>query len=440
MKLITIPSGTGAHFGGWRHPKAYRDTAMSIEPFVELTKMAERAKFDSIFIADHNSVRHMDRPELFAAMMPSDRPVAHEPVTLLSALAMVTRNIGLAATCVTTYDEPYSMARKIGTLDHISNGRGAWNVVTGSTPADSMNFGKPEHEAKALRYHRASEFLDVVKGLWDSWADDAFVERQESGQYLDPSRVRTLDHQGEYYSVKGPLNLARTPQGRPVLFSAGQSDGGRDLAARHMDCMFANCNSKQAALDLMDDVKGRLDRYGRHANALKIIPGISVYVGQSRDEADDLYHQLNELVLPELGVDFLSKLISMDLSGHDINDPMPEIKGDVLGINAYRNSIGEISQREKLTIKQTYQRVVFYANHIFKGNARDVADELEDWFTSGACDGFMMSGATVPYAFANICDYLIPELQRRKLFRSEYEGRTLRENLGLPTPANTHFA
>ncbi|RXR25575.1 LLM class flavin-dependent oxidoreductase [Sphingobium fluviale] len=288
MNLITVPTSTGGAVGGWRHPDAWRDTVMNLDHMISCAKTAERGKFDCVFFADGNGVRDISNPVLFEALR--DRAVSFEPVTLLAALAQHTQDIGLVATVTTTYEEPYTVARKFGSLDHLSKGRAGWNIVTTARPGDARNFGRDKHMPREERYPRADEFLDVVKGLWDSWASDAFVQNRETGQYLDSTRVHTLNHEGRYLKVKGPLNVSRLPQGYPVMFSAGQSELGREQAAKHADCLFAITPSKEDGIALMEDVKGRLSKYGRSPEAFKIIPGSGVFVGRTAEEADE-YHE-----------------------------------------------------------------------------------------------------------------------------------------------------
>jgi alkanesulfonate monooxygenase len=442
MNLITVPIPTGGALGGWRHPDAWTDTVMNLEQMVSIAKTAERGLFDCVFFADGNGVRQMNRPELFAALTPSDRPATFEPVTLLSAIAMHTKNIGLVATATTTYEEPYLLARKFASLDHISKGRAGWNIVTTSMPEDSLNFGFEEHMDRDSRYERAVEFVQVAKGLWDSWADDAFPQDKNTGQYLDPSRVHTLNHHGKHLKIKGPLNIARPVQGHPVMFTAGQSDDGRELAAKLADCVFAITMTKEAGQALMRDIKGRMAKYGRSPDHLKIIPGAGVFVGRTAEEADALYDSVAELIPAHIGVHYLSKTLVTDLSGYDIDGPVPEIDpSPVLGINSIRQAVADMIKAENLTIRQAYQRIVLSVNHpIFKGNAKQVADQMEDWYTSGACDGFMVTPAIAPSGLEAFVDLVVPELQRRGLFRTEYRGSTLRENMGLPTPTNQFFA
>jgi FMN-dependent oxidoreductase (nitrilotriacetate monooxygenase family) len=440
LNLMTGLLGLGMHLGGWRHQEAWSDQVMNLDHAIELAKMAEAGLFDLLFLADGNAVRQMDKPALFAANSPSDRPAVFEPLTLLTAVSQHTHSIGLLATATTTYDEPYALARRFASLDHLSKGRACWNIVTTSYPDDALNFSRTQHVAKDVRYERAREFVAVTKGLWDSWADDAFVQDKATGQFLDPTRVRVLDHVGKHFQVKGPLNVARMPQGYPVLFLAGQSDEGRDLAAQHADCVFAVADTKAGAQAFYADVKGRMERYGRDPDDLRILPGAGVYVGRTAAEADDFFEELQALIAPSLGVPYLSKLVEMNLAGYPLDGPMPDLSGPTLGIASFRKSIAEMAARDNLTIRQTYQRVLPSMGHVvFKGNGKDVADQIEDWFTSRAADGFNVSMPVLPRCLKMFTELVIPELQRRGLFRTAYQGRTLRERMGLPTPANPYF-
>lgn len=440
MSLMTGLGSIGGHLGGWRHPRAWRNTTMNLEHYIETAKLAERGKFDMVFLADGNAVRQMEKPALFEANSPSDRPANFEPVTISSALSQHTKHVGFLCTATTTYEEPYLLARKFASLDHISGGRACWNIVTGSYPGDALNFGRDEHMPRQERYERSEEFVEVVKGLWDSWAEDAFIQDQASGRYLDKDRVHTLNHVGKHLKVKGPLNVARMPQGYPVLFLAGQSEQGRELAAKHADCVFSVSHELQMAVDFSNDVKNRLDKYDRSPDALKIMPGATVYVADTEAEAQDLYDELQSLITPAVGVPYLSKLCEEDLSKYDVDGPMPDLSGDVVGIASFRKNIADIAARDNLTVRQTYEKILPSMGHVtFLGTAEQVADQMEEWFTKGACDGFNIAAPVMPYSLEQIVGLLIPELQRRGLFRTEYTGRTLRENLGLPTPKNPYF-
>jgi alkanesulfonate monooxygenase len=413
---------------------------MNLQNSILCAQTAERGKFDLIFLADGNGIRQMEKPALFEACSPSDRPAVFEPVTLLSALAMVTKHVGLVATATTTYEEPYLLARKFASLDHLSNGRAGWNLVTTSNAEDSLNFGKTEHAAREIRYERAKEFADVVKGLWDSWAEDAFPQDKATGRFLDSGKVRVLNHKGKHFSVQGPLNVARAPQGYPVIFSAGQSEPGKELIASTADCLFASGNSKDSTQKLCVDIRDRMVKYGREPNSLKILPGLAVYVGRTEDEAKQLYRELTELIPPALGVDYLSKQVEMDLTEYPLDGPLPEITHENIGGTSSRYTIANLAKREGLTIRQTYQRVLGSASGgMVIGDPKQVADYMEDWYSSKACDGFIIGGAVMPRGLNDFVDLVVPELQRRGIFRKEYEGTTLRDNLGLATPKNPHF-
>jgi FMN-dependent oxidoreductase (nitrilotriacetate monooxygenase family) len=425
----------GSHLGGWRHPDAWPTTAMHLGAMIETAKLAERGKLDLIFLADGNGVRQMDKPALFAANSPSDRPVVFEPVTLYAALSQHTRHIGFVATATTTYEEPFAIARKIASLDHLSGGRAAWNLVTTSYAEDALNFSHSEHVGRDTRYDRARESLDVVRSLWDSWAEDAFVQDKSTGQYLDPSKVRLTNHKGTHFSVKGPLNVARSPQGQPVVFSAGQSEAGMDLAAYGSEALFGSASSKADAQRVYADIKGRMAKYGRAPDELRILPGISVFVGRTAAEADELYESLQSLISPALGVPYLSKIVGFDLSHHPLDGPMPQNPAEQVGGTAIGRSVLAMAQREGLTLRQTYERILpSMGGNMVKGDASHVADVFEDWYASKACDGFVLSMPVMPRALRDFVDLVIPELQRRGLFRTEYAGTTLRENMGLVRP------
>lgn len=434
MNIVCIPNMVGAHLGGWRHPDAFADTVMNLPAFIEMVQIAERGTLDAVFLADGNGVRDMDRPALFAANFPSARPAMFEPTTLLSAAAMVTQHIGLVATATSTFDEPWMVARRFSSMDHISGGRAGWNLVTASNAGDAENFGRDEPVSREDRYARAEEFYEVVIKLWDSWADDAFLQDKATGQYLDPARVRSIDHQGRHFQVKGPLSLPPTPQGRPVVFMAGQSGPGMELAAHYADAMFGAGSTKEDCIAAYADIKGRMAKYGRTPDQMKILPGVSVYVGQTTAEAEQLYEELQGLISATLGVHYLSKQLMHDLEGLDLDGPLPaDIAPEVIGGSSLRRYIIDMARREALTIRQTFQRVLpAIGGPMFKGNPIQVADEMEDWYRSKAADGFVIMAPTQPRGLANFVDLVVPELRRRGLFRNAYETTTLRGHLGLP--------
>ena len=440
MVLAANANAQGSHVGEWRHPDAWGRPAANIENARRLAQIAEAGKFDLLFLADGNGVRQMDKPDLFAATSPSDRPGVFEPVTLLSALAMATSHIGLVATTTTTYDEPFHVARRFASLDHLSGGRAGWNLVTTSNPEDALNFSHTEHVARDRRYERAFEFAEVVKGLWDSWADDAFPQDKASGQFLIPSKVHVLNHQGKHFQVRGPLNAPRPPQGHPVVFSAGQSETGKDLSAAHADCVFAIEGSLGAAQRLYADIKGRLPKFGRSADDMRILAGVTIFVGETEAEAEALFQELEELVSPAVGIDYLSKMLGRKMHAYPLDEPMPVFEEEHVGHTGIGRAILNMAREEGLTVRQTYRRILpQMGGNMFKGSAVQVADIMEEWYAGKACDGFMIAAPVVPTGLERFVRLVVPELQRRGLFRREYEGTTLRENLGLARPANRFF-
>jgi alkanesulfonate monooxygenase len=434
LKLSVFMSPTGAHVGGWRHPDAVTDAGFNFAPWLDLVKLLERGKFDMMFLADGNGVNGITTPDLLAAN-PTLRPVVFEPTTLLAALAPHTKRLGLVATATTTYEEPFGVARRFASLDLVSGGRAGWNVVTTSNVEDALNFNRDEHVERTNRFDRAEEFVDVVKGLWDSWAADAFTRDKESGQFLDPAKVQMLNHKGTHFQVRGPLNAARSPQGQPVIVVAGASDEAKELAARAADVLFTVNETKESAQKFYADVKGRMAKYGRTPDQLNIFPGASIFVGKTAADAEKLYADLQALIPDKLGVSMLSKLLSFDLSSYDPSGPLPAIEGDVVGIGSFRAMIIEMAKRDKLSIRETYQRVLPARGHVLmKGDAKQVADQMQDWLESKACDGFNLVASHLPGGLEQIVDHLVPELQARGIFRKEYEGKTLREHLGVAAP------
>jgi FMN-dependent oxidoreductase (nitrilotriacetate monooxygenase family) len=383
----------------------------------------------------------MEKKALFENVAGSDRPASFEPFTLMAALSQVTEHIGLFVTATTTYDEPYLMARRFASLDHLSDGRAVWNVVTGSYSGDALNFGDDDLPDRHVRYERSIEFLDVCKGLWDSWADDAFPQDKASGKFLDSTRVHTLNHEGKHFNVKGPLNVARSPQGYPIICMAGQSDPGREMAAKHADCLLITASDMNESIEVYNDVKSRLAKYGRDPRDLKIVTGVKANVAETHQQAVDFYKELNKLIAPELAVQYLSSEVKEDLSGYPIDGPLPDLSSEVQGVTSIRKSIYEHAVAHNYTIRQTYEHLLASEDEPpFTGTAAEVVDELQEWFEAGACDGFMVSGPTVPYSLESFVTLAVPELQRRGLHRQEYEPGTLREQWGLPTPRNPYFA
>jgi len=359
-------------------------------------------------------------------------------LTLLPALATVTEHLGLIATASTTYNEPYHVARKFASLDHISGGRAGWNMVTSGNPHEAMNFGLEEHVEHATRYRRAREFFDVVTGLWDSWADDAFIRDVEAGVYFDPEKLHILNHKGEHLKVRGPLNIARPIQGWPVIVQAGASDAGRQLAAETAEVIFAAGNNIANARTFYADVKGRMEKLGRPRTHLKVLPGAFVVVGETAAEAREKRARLDSLVHYDSAIASLSVVLGHDASGFDPDGPLPEIP-ESNASKSGRERIVELAKRESLTVRQLAQRVGGYGGLAFVGTPAMIADQMEEWLLTEACDGFNVMFPYLPGGLDDFVDHVVPELQRRGLFRRDYEGTTLRENLGLPRPENRFF-
>ena len=394
----------------------------------------EQGKFDVFFMADHLALLNMP----IDALKRSATVTSFEPITLLSALASVTENIGLVATGSTTYDEPFHVARRFASLDHISNGRAGWNVVTTSNPHASMNFGREEHMDHADRYVRAREFFNVVTGLWDSWADDAFIRDIENGIYFNTERLHTLNYKGKYLSSRGPLNIGRPIQGWPVIVQAGASDAGRQLAAETAEAVFASHNHLAGGQVFYSDIKDRMKKLGRNIDHLKILPACLVVVGDTIEEARAKRAQLDSLIHYETAIASLSIVLGHDASKFDPDMPLPDIPESNASKSARERAI-DLAKTENLTVRQLAQRLGGFSGLAIVGTPKTIADEMEEWLMTGGCDGFTIMFPFLPEGLDSFVDQVIPELQDRGLFRKEYEGTTLRENLGLPRPANQYF-
>jgi FMN-dependent oxidoreductase (nitrilotriacetate monooxygenase family) len=432
MKLGAFLMATGHHVAAWRHPDVPANAGLDIRHYRHLAQVAEGARFDALFVADSvaaptgDIASHMARSDHF------------EPLTLLCALSAVTEHIGLIATATTTYNEPYHVARKFASLDHLSGGRAGWNLVTSDAAAEAQNFGRDQHLGHAERYSRAREFHQVVTGLWDSWADDAFIRDKASGRYYEPSGLHVLNHQGEHFSVKGPLNVARSPQGRPVVVQAGSSETGRDLAAQTAEVVFTAQTSLRNAQAFYRDLKARLADYGRSEDSLKIMPGVFIVVDESAERAWEKFEAFQALVEPQVGVALLGRMLgNFDLSGYPLDGPLPELPLTDSGQRSRQLLLTELAGQEQLTLAQLGRRIAGGRGHYsLVGTPTQIADELQVWFEQGAADGFNVLVPHLPGGLEDVARLLVPELQRRGLFRTEYEGSTLRENLGLQRPAN----
>ena len=435
MKLGLFLHGPGQHIAAWRAPGIDPGAGMKLSHYVQLAQLGERGLFDFVFNADTQATFGPDDISVWKRSI-----VAHriEPLTLLGALASVTKHIGLVATATTTYLEPFHVARIFASLDQLSEGRSGWNLVTSSAHAEAFNFSHAAHAAHADRYERAAEFAQVVLGLWDTWEDDAFVFDKQDGLFFDPAKLHFLNHKGKHYQVRGPVMIQRSPQGRPVIVHAGQSEAGRSLAAECAEVVFSVEQNIEKAREFYADLKARAARCGRSPNSILIMPGVQAVVGRSKAEAEDKYEQIQSLIHPELGVAMLSDMVGVELSSYPLDGPLPEVP--VINSQQGRQKVVvEMARRENLTIRQLYKRVAGQRAHrTVCGTASEIADSLEHWYKTGAADGFNILSLTYPDGLIDFVDGVIPELQRRDIFRTAYEGRTLRENLGLPRPANRY--
>jgi len=430
MKLGVNLVSCGHHVAAWRHP-AVR-SGRTLKDYVALVSIAEAAKLDLVFIAD-NVAANTANLEISSRM---GEQLVLEPLTLMSALASVTSSIGLVGTASTTFTEPYNLARQFCSFDHVSAGRAGWNVVTTQSADAAKNFSNVAMLGHDERYLRAEEFVDVVRGLWDSWEDDAFPQDQESGRFFDPAKVHYLNHVGKYFSVRGPLNIPRSPQGWPIIVQAGASGPGRELAARVADVIFAAHQTVEEATSFYSDVKARASKFGRAASDVVILPGVTPIVGRTEAEAYEKQQQLHNLIDPAVALYLLSGFLSseIDLTKFSADGPVPPIPKSE-GNQSRQALVVDMARRENLTLGETALRFADARGHWHVvGTAEQVADQLEDCFLRYGSDGFNILPSLLPSGLQDFVEMVIPELRRRGLFRSEYEGATLRENLGLRRP------
>lgn len=435
LHLTAFMRPVSLHTGAWRYPGSYPDANFNLNHLKSFIQKLEKAKFDAFFMADHLAVLNMP----VEALKRSHTVTSFEPFTLLSALSQVTEKIGLAATASTTYDEPYHIARRFASLDHLSNGRAAWNIVTTGNPESSKNFGHDEHMEHSERYKRAREFYDVVTGLWDSFADDAFIRDQESGIYFDPEKLHVLNHSGDDLKVRGPLNIARPVQGWPVIVQAGQSEPGRQLAAETAEVVFCSPRDLESAKALYADIKGRATAAGRDCDHLNILPAALIVIGDSIDDAKAKRLKLDSFVHYDSAIASLSVALGADASGFDPDGPLPENIPETNASKTSRAGVLKLAQDEGLTVRQLAGRYGGYSGLAFVGTPETVADELGTWIAEEAADGFTVVFPFLPQGLDDVTQKLVPELQRRGLFRQDYEGTTLRDHLGLPRPKNKFF-
>jgi alkanesulfonate monooxygenase len=436
LRLGAFMRPVSIHTAAWRYPGGTPDANFNLKALVRYAQTLERGKFDAFFMADHLAVLNMPMD----ALKRSATVTSFDPLTLLPALAMATRHLGLIATASSTFEPAYTIARRFASLDHISEGRAGWNLVTTSNPDAALNFGMDDQMPHAERYARAREFFDVVTGLWDSWADDAFVRDVENGIYFDPARLHVLDHKGKYLKVRGPLNIARPVQGWPVIVQAGASDAGRQLAAETAEMVFAAGGPIADARAFYADVKGRAAKVGRNPDHIKILPGAFVVVGDSLDEAKEKRARLDSLVNYDSSIAAVSMALGVDARKFDPDKPLPDDIPETEASKSGRDRVIELGRHENLTVRQIAGRLGGYGGLGMLGTPAMIADQMEEWLATEACDGFNVMFPYLPGGLDDFVDKVVPELQRRGLFRTEYEGTTLRENLGLPRPENRFFA
>ena len=430
MRLGAFLAGTGSNMASWRHPDAVPDAAINLDYYKQLTRRAEEAKLDFVFFGDGLYISEKSHPNFLNRF---------EPLTLLAALAMDTKQIGLAATLSTSYSEPFTVARQFASIDHISDGRAGWNIVTSPLEGSALNYSKAEHPQHDLRYRRAVEYLEVTKGLWDSWEDDAFVRNKETGQFIDPHKLHRVNHKGEFFSVQGPLTISRSKQGRPILIQAGSSEAGKEFASQVADAVFTGQATIEDAQEFYQDVKGRAVKHGRRSEEILMLPGCNPIVGATPEEAEAKYQEISNLVVIDDALNYLGRYFNdIDFTQYDLDEQFPDL-GDFArnGWESATDRIKKVSREEGLTLRQMALRSTTPKSP-FIGTPEQVADTMQAWFEAGAADGFMMNASVLPQGFNDFVDLVLPVLKDRGLFRTEYEHDTLRGNLGLAKPANRY--
>jgi len=430
MRLGAFLAGTGSNMASWRHPDAVPDAAINLDYYKQLTRKAEEAKLDFVFFGDGLYISEKSHPNFLNRF---------EPLTLLAALAMDTKQIGLAATLSTSYSEPFTVARQFASIDHISEGRAGWNIVTSPLEGSALNYSKAEHPQHDLRYRMAVEYLEVTKGLWDSWEDDAFVRNKETGQFIDPHKLHRVNHKGEFFSVQGPLTISRSKQGRPILIQAGSSEAGKEFASQVADAVFTGQATIEDAQEFYQDVKGRAVKHGRRSEEILMLPGCNPIVGATPEEAEAKYQEISNLVVIDDALNYLGRYFNdIDFTQYDLDEQFPDL-GDFArnGWESATDRIKKVSREEGLTLRQMALRSTTPKSP-FIGTPEQVADTMQAWFEAGAADGFMMNASVLPQGFNDFVDLVLPVLKDRGLFRTEYEHDTLRGNLGLAKPANRY--
>jgi FMN-dependent oxidoreductase (nitrilotriacetate monooxygenase family) len=431
MKLGMFYWNCGHHIAAWRHPGGYPDSGYNLPHLIELAQLSERGLFDMFFMADSVTFWR----GTLDAMTRDSYCTWIEPFTLMASLAQHTKHIGLVCTATSTYEQPYFLARRFASLDLASGGRAGWNLVTAGSKYTADSFGYPQHVDKAVRYRIGREFAHVVRGLWNSWGGGVWVQDKASGVYFDPEKMHVLEHEGEFFKVRGPLNVPASPQGEPVMVQAGASEDGRALAAETAEVVFGASQTLARAQEFYADIKRRAAAFGRDPGDVKIMPGLSVSVAPTRAEAEAKFERLHELIDPKAGLELLSERMDHDLAGCDVDGYLPEIPITDLG-GSRAELIVEMARRENMTIKDLYRHFGASRGHKhITGTPAEVADMMEEWVTAGGCDGFNIMPPLFPSALEDFVNLVVPELQRRGLYRTAYEGTTLRENLGITRPS-----
>ena len=421
MHLGVFVLGTGNHSAGWRYDGAAASNN-ELPVIQEIARIAERGKFDLLFVSDGLVMNPGDHPSFLCRF---------EPTTLISVLSGMTTHLGLGATVSSSYSEPFNVARIFASIDHISNGRAAWNVVTSAQEAAARNFSRQQHMEHEHRYEVANEFVDVVKGLWSCWQDGAIVADKVTGQFIDASKVQPLNHEGRFFQIKGPINMARSPQGHPVIIQAGGSPSGLELAARTADVVFSVVQELQTAKAAYADLKGRMAKYGRTPDEIAVLPGVMPIVGHTDAEAKAILSRLQSFLTPENALVLVSHRLGYDVSGFPLDGPVPA-PPEGQGTRTFSRVLFETARRDNMTLRDLYNLTAAARGHwVLSGTPKRIADTLEQWFAEGAADGFNILPPYFPGAFADFVDFVVPELQRRGLFRHDYEGTTLRGHFGL---------
>ncbi|PHV65444.1 LLM class flavin-dependent oxidoreductase [Williamsia muralis] len=431
LHLNAFLMGVGHHEAAWRHPRTSEHEVLDVAHFVRLGQIAERGKLDSVFFADGLAVGPNIRRNTQAIF---------EPITLLSAIAGGTSKVGLIATASTGYNHPYTLARAFASLEHISGGRAGWNIVTSGQEQEALNFGYDSIPDHAGRYRRAQEFVDVVNRLWDSWEDDAVVLDVDNAIFADPERVHPINHVGEAFRVRGPLNSPRSPQGRPVLVQAGSSEDGKDLAARYAEVVFTAQRTIAEGQDFYRDLKRRLPRYGRGAEDLQILPGIVPFIGSTEQEARDLEREFTDLISPDYALGQLSNFFNVDLTGLPLDSRLPPLppESEIQGHKSRSTLVRQLAASEDLTIRELIGRLGGGRGHrTITGTPEQIADDLIAWVDAGAADGFNIMPPYLPGGLEDFVDHVVPILQARGRFRDDYTASTLRGHYGIELPSGS---